>query len=118
MNQQKLIETVARLVSPPKGIIAADESSPTCNKRFEKLGVPTTEEKRRDYRALLITAPSIEKYISGYILFDETIRQSTKEGKSFTAILQEKGIDVGIKVDRGLVDFPLHPEEKVTQGLE
>ena len=106
-----------RLVSSPKGILAIDESLNTCNKRFEKLGVPTTEEKRREYRELLITAPRIEKYISGYTLFDETIRQSTKDGKSFTSILQAKGIDIGIKVDQGLIDFPSHPGEKITQGL-
>lgn len=118
MNKDKLIETVARLVSPPKGILAIDESLATCNKRFESLGVPTTEEKRREYRELLISAPSIEKYISGYILFDETIRQSAKNGKNFTSILQEKGIDIGIKVDLGAIDFLLHPLEKITQGLE
>lgn len=118
MNQEKLIETVARLVQSPKGILAIDESLNTCNKRFEKLGVPTTEEKRREYRELLITAPNIEKYISGYILFDETIKQSTKNGESFTSILEKKGIDVGIKVDTGVVDFPLHEGEKITTGLD
>jgi fructose-bisphosphate aldolase class I len=118
MNQDKLIDTVARLVKSPKGILAIDESLNTCNKRFEKLGVPTTEEKRREYRELLINAPEIEKYISGYILFDETIRQSTENGKSFTSIIQSKGIDIGIKVDQGLADFPSHPGEKITQGLD
>lgn len=118
MNQAKLVDTVTRLVSPPRGILAIDESLPTCNKRFEALGVPTTEEKRREYRELLITAPNIEKYISGYILFDETIRQSSKEGKDFTSILEEKGIDVGIKVDEGTIDFEGHPGEKTTKGLE
>ena len=118
MNQNKLIETVARLVKSPKGILAMDESLNTCNKRFEKLGVPTTEEKPRDSRELLITAPESEKYIYGYILFDETIRQSTKDGKNFTSIMQSKGIDIGIKVDQGLIDFPSHPGEKITQGLE
>jgi len=118
MNKDKLIETVARLVKSPKGILAMDESLNTCNKRFEKLGVPTTEEKRREYRELLINAPGIEKYISGYILFDETIKQSTQDGKSFTSIMQSKGIDIGIKVDQGLIDFPSHPGEKITQGLD
>jgi fructose-bisphosphate aldolase, class I len=118
MNQDKLIEIVARLVKTPKGILAIDESLPTCNKRFEKLGISTTEEKRREYRELLITTPNIEKYISGYILFDETIRQSTKNGRTFTSVLEEKGIDVGIKVDEGLVDFPGHPSEQITKGLE
>ncbi len=118
MNKDKLIETVARLVKPPKGILAIDESLPTCNKRFVKLGVPTTEEKRREYRELLVTAPDVEKYISGYILFDETIRQSTKDGKSFISIMQEKGIEVGIKVDEGTADLELHPFEKKTKGIE
>lgn len=118
MDENNLAKTVARLMSPPKGILAIDESLPTCNKRFEKLGVPLTEEKRREYRELLITTPEIEKYISGYILFDETIRQSTKNGRSFVSILQSKGIDVGIKVDEGLVDFPSHSGEKITKGLE
>lgn len=118
MNKEILESTVARLVKSPKGILAVDESIDTCNKRFESLGVPAVEEKRRQYRELLITAPDIEKYVSGYILFDETIRQSDKNGKSFVSILREKGIDAGIKVDQGLADFPLHPGEKVTRGLD
>jgi fructose-bisphosphate aldolase, class I len=118
MNKEILTKTIARLVSPPKGILAIDESLNTCNTRFEKLGVPTTEEKRREYRELLVTAPEIEKYISGYIFFDETIRQKTKDGKDFTFVLKEKGIDIGIKVDQGLVDFPSHTGEKITQGIE
>lgn len=118
MNQEKLIEIAIRLIQPPKGILAIDESIPHCNERFEKLGIPATEEKRREYRELLITAPDIEKYISGYILFDETIRQSTKNGKNFTSILETKGIDVGIKVDEGLEDFLGHTLEKITKGIE
>jgi len=118
MNQEVLTNTVSRLVMPPKGILAIDESLSTCNKRFEKLGVPITEEKRREYRELLITAPLIEKYISGYILFDETIRQSTGDGKSFISIMQLKEVDIGIKVDTGTVDFKGNPEEKITEGLE
>lgn len=118
MDTKKLLETVSRLTLTPKGILAIDESTTTCNKRFEKLGVPTTEEKRREYRELLVTTPDIEKYISGYILFDETIRQFTKENKSFTSILKEKGIEIGIKVDQGTKDFPPHSGEKVTDGLK
>ncbi|KKQ04239.1 MAG: Fructose-bisphosphate aldolase [Parcubacteria group bacterium GW2011_GWB1_36_5] len=118
MNQEILIKTVKRLMISPKGLLAIDESLSTCNKRFEQLGIPTTEEKRREYRELLITAPEIEKYISGYILFDETIRQFTKDGKSFISILQSKGIDVGIKVDTGMEDFSGYPGEKITQGLD
>lgn len=117
MDTKILRETVARLMLSPKGILAIDESIPTCNKRFEKLGVASTEENRRAYRELLLTAQDIEKYISGYILFDETIRQSTIDGKSFVKILQEKGIDIGIKVDMGTKDFPPHDGDKVTEGL-
>ncbi len=118
MNQDILLKTVARLIASPKGILAIDESLNTCGKRFEKLGVPNTEEKRRDYREFLITTPGIEQYISGYILFDETIRQQTKSGTGFPSVLQSKGIDVGIKVDEGTNDFIGHPGEKVTGGLE
>ena len=116
MDKDILINTVARLTNSPKGILAADESSPTCNKRFEALGIPTTEENRRQYRELLITTPDISEYISGFILYDETIRQATKDGKSFTSIMNERGIDIGIKVDAGLKDFSAN--EKVSQGLE
>lgn len=117
MDTKKLAGTVARLTASPKGILAIDESIPTCNKRFEKLGIDLTEENRRTYRELLITTPDIENYISGYILFDETIRQSTTDGKSFTSLLQEKGIDIGIKVDMGTIDFPPLLGDKVTEGL-
>lgn len=118
MTEEILTRTVARLVAQPKGILAIDESLPTCNKRFEALGIPTTVENRRRYRELLVTAPEIEKYISGYILFDETIRQSAGDGCTFTSILQNKGIEVGIKVDAGTKDLADNPLEKVTEGLE
>ena len=118
MNQEILINTVKRLVKEPKGILAADESAPTCDARFEKLGIPKTEENRRAYRELLITAPGLENYISGIILFDETIRQSTSDGQSFVSVMQSKGIEVGIKVDAGLADFPEHLGEKITKGLD
>ncbi|OGJ07159.1 hypothetical protein A3I95_00120 [Candidatus Nomurabacteria bacterium RIFCSPLOWO2_02_FULL_44_12] len=118
MNKEILRQTVTRLVAKPKGILAIDESLSTCNKRFEKLGISTTEEKRREYRELLVTAPDIEKYISGYIIFNETIRQKTLTGKNFTDILKLKGMEIGIKVDEGLVDLPDHPGEKFTQGLD
>ena len=117
MDKKKLAETVARLMASPKGILAIDESITTCNKRFEKLGIITSEENRRDYRELLVTTPQIENYISGYILFDETIRQKTTDGKSFISVLQEKNIDVGIKVDMGTKDFPPHIGDKITEGL-
>lgn len=112
------MEIVSRLIKPPKGILAIDESLPTCNKRFEKLNIPTTEEKRREYRELLVTAPDIEKYISGYILFDETMKQSTADGINFPSVLQSKGIEFGIKVDAGTEDFLRHMGEKITKGLD
>ncbi len=117
LNQEVLIKTVARLVASPKGILAIDESVNTCNKRFEKIGVPMTEEKRREYRDLLITTPGIEKYISGYIFFDETIRQSTRNNESFVSVMKTKGIEVGIKVDTGTEDFGAIPGDKITSGL-
>jgi fructose-bisphosphate aldolase class I len=118
MNQKILTKTVARLMKIPKGILAIDESLNTSAGRFLKLGVPNTEEKRREYRELLITAPKIEKYISGYILFDETIKQKTVDGKSFVSVLNSKGIEIGIKVDAGTTDFLNHTGEKTTKGLE
>ena len=118
MNTKILLKTVTRLTASPKGILAIDESINTCNKRFEKLGVATTEEKRREYRELLITAPNIEKYISGYIFFDETIRQAAKDGKSFTSIMKAKGIEVGIKVDTGTKDYESILGDKITEGLD
>lgn len=118
MNKDILKNTAKRLTASPKGILAIDESTNTCNKRFEKLGVPTTEEKRREYRELLVTAKDIEKYISGYICFDETVRQSTKDGKKFTEILKSKGIDIGIKVDTGTKDFGTVSGDKITEGLD
>ena len=118
MDKNILISTIARLTNPPKGILAADESSPTCNKRFSLLNIAETEENRRAYRELLITTPNLEKYISGIILYDETIRQSTKDGISFTSFMHTAGIDIGIKVDQGTIDFPEHPGEKITKGLD
>jgi fructose-bisphosphate aldolase class I len=118
MNIDILKRTANRLVISPKGILAIDESTKTCNSRFEKLGVPTTEEKRREYRELLVTAKGIEKYISGYICFDETVRQSTKDGKKFTDILKSKKIDIGIKVDQGTKDFGTNIGDKITLGLD
>ncbi len=118
MNKDILTKIISRLLVQPKGILAIDEKLSTCNERFEKLGVPTTEEKRREYRELLITVPEIEKYISGYILFDETIRQNTKNDRSFVSVLKSKGIEVGIKVDMGTKEFSSNSLEKITEGLD
>src|ERR1043165_6802917 len=104
MNNEILLNTVAHLMAKPKGILAIDESVSTCTKRFEKLGVPSTLETRREYRELLVTARDIEKFVSGYIMFDETLRQGAKDGRSFVDILKSKGIEPGIKVDTGTKD--------------
>jgi len=112
------IEEIAnKLVAPGKGILAADESATTIAKRFEKAGIEDTEENRRLYRELFFTTEGIEKFISGVILFDETIRQSTKDGVPFPKLLSSKGIAPGIKVDKGVVDFG-DKGEKITKGLE
>jgi len=118
MNKKILIKTVANLTLAPKGILAMDESTATAQVRFEKLKIPATEENRKNYRELLIMTPELEKYISGVILFDETIKQIAKNNKSFVSILKEKSIEIGIKVDQGLEDFKDHPKEKISnQGL-
>lgn len=118
MTVHELQTTMNGIVVQGKGILAADESIPTCTKRFEKLGVESTEETRRAYRELLFTAPHIEDYISGVILFDETLRQSTSDGVSFAKLLADKGIIPGIKVDHGVKPLPFSPEESYTQGLD
>lgn len=114
---QELRETARRLVAPGTGILAIDESTPTCNKRFEKLGIPPTEEMRRAYRELLLTAPGLREYISGVILYDETLRQSTEEGVPFVDVMRNKNILPGIKADTGTEPLPSSPLEKITNGL-
>lgn len=114
---EKLKNTVALMMQDKKGILAADESNTTCNKRFQALGIPETEEERRRWRELLLSAPLMEKFVSGVILFDETIRQSDSDGKKFTEVLKEKGVLTGIKVDEGLQEFIDHPGEHLTHGL-
>jgi fructose-bisphosphate aldolase, class I len=116
---EKIYAIAQQLVQRGRGILAADESTPSCNKRFAAVGVPETEEMRRQYRQLLLTTPGIEESLSGVILYDETIRQKTDEGVPFVQVLQDKGIIPGIKVDQGLVDFSAQggPGEKITQGL-
>ncbi len=114
---EKLKNTVALMMQDGRGILAADESNTTCNKRFQTLGIPETEEERRRWRELLLCAPLMEKFVSGVILFDETIRQSDSQGKKFTEVLKEKGVLVGIKVDEGLQEFIDHPGEHLTHGL-
>jgi fructose-bisphosphate aldolase, class I len=106
------------MVARGKGILAADESSGTCEKRFKSVNVECTEENRRAYRGLLFTTPGVEQYVSGVILFDETLRQKADDGTPFPAYLAGKGIIPGIKVDKGAMDLALCPGEKVTEGLD
>ncbi|MFV1916936.1 MAG: class I fructose-bisphosphate aldolase [Patescibacteria group bacterium] len=118
MNKEILAQTAKELVAPGKGILAADESTGTIKKRFEKIGVESTPESNRIYRQLLFKTKGIEESISGVIMFDETIRQKTDEGVPFPKYLAERGIIPGIKVDKGKIDMPDHPGEKITQGIE
>jgi fructose-bisphosphate aldolase class I len=118
MSAQELIATAKAMVADSKGILAMDESNGTCNKRFEKVGIEPIEEKRRAYRELILTTPGLSKFISGAILYDETIRQAMKDGTSFVKVMTDAGIIPGIKVDTGAKDLAGHPEEKVTEGLD
>ena len=118
MNLRQLEETAQDLFARDKGLLAMDESNGICNKRFVKLGIPPTVEARRAYRELIVTAPGLGESIGGVILFDETIRQKTKDGTPFVKVLIEAGITLGIKVDTGAKDLAGHPGEKVTEGLD
>jgi fructose-bisphosphate aldolase class I len=118
MNVQALIDIAKTLVAGDKGLLAMDESTGTCNKRFVKLGIPETEEARRAYRELIVTTPGLGQCISGVILYDETIRQKKKDGTTFIKVIEDAGIIPGIKVDTGTTDMALHPGEKITEGLD
>jgi fructose-bisphosphate aldolase class I len=118
MDKQLLSKTAAAMVAKGRGILAADESSGTCETRFKSVGVECTEESRRTYRGLLFTTPGVEQFLSGVILFDETLRQKTNDGVAFGDYLARKGILPGIKVDKGAHDLALAPGEKVTEGLD
>jgi fructose-bisphosphate aldolase, class I len=118
MSAAELEATAKTMVENGKGILAIDESTPTIGKRFDTINLESTEENRRTYRNLLITNPGGKEYISGMILFDETIRQSTSDGTPFTKSLIDQGIMPGIKVDTGAKEFALHPNEKITEGLD
>ena len=100
-TMQKLIATTKAMFADDKGLLAMDESTPTCNKRFAAAGIPQTEEARRRYRELILTTPGLGDSISGVILYDETIRQSSKDGTPFVKIINDAGIIPGIKVDMG-----------------
>lgn len=110
--------TVAALIAPGKGILAADESFPTIEKRFKALNISSTEENRRAYREMLFTTPGLSEFISGVILFDETMRQRTKDGVPMPEVLTKQGIIPGIKVDKGTIALANFAGEKITQGLD
>jgi fructose-bisphosphate aldolase class I len=112
------MDTARALVADDKGLLAMDESTPTCNKRFAKLGIPQTAEARCAYRELIVTTPGLGESISGAILYDETIRQQKKDGASFVKAITDAGIIPGIKVDTGAKDMAGHPGEKITEGLD
>lgn len=118
MDVQKLQDTAREMVAPGQGILAADESHGTITKRFEANGIESTEETRRDYREMLFTTEGIGEFLSGVILFDETIRQKSSDGRLMTELLLGQNIIPGIKVDMSTVSMPLSPEEKYTQGLD
>jgi len=113
------LESIAKkLVAPGKGILAADESSGTIEKRLKSIGVTSTEENRRAYRDVLFTTGGVGEFISGVILFDETIRQKTRDGRTFVAVLEQQAIIPGIKVDKGAKPMANFPGEKITEGLD
>jgi fructose-bisphosphate aldolase class I len=113
-----LLDTAKVLLAGDKGLLAMDESIPTCNKRFARLGIPQTEEARRAYREMIITSPGLGNCISGAILYDETIRQKKTDGTPFVKAIIDAGIFPGIKVDTGAKDMAGHPGEKITEGLD
>ena len=119
MNKEQLRNTANAMVQKGKGILAADESNPTCGKRFESIGVESTELTRNTYRDLLFTTNGMKEFISGVILFDETLRQSTiSDGTAFPQYLKNLGVIPGIKVDKGAKELASHSGEKVTEGLD
>ena len=118
LNAQQLIDTARLLVAGNKGLLAMDESNPTCNKRFAQLRIPQTEEARRAYREMIVTTPGLNNCINGAILYDETISQSKKDGTPLIQVLKEAGIIPGIKVDTGAKDMAAYKGEKITEGLD
>ena len=118
MDKKLMTQTAQAMVAPGKGLLAADESAGTAKKRFDTVGVESTEENRRAYREMLFTTPGLPDFVSGVILFDETLRQKTKDGVNFAEYLKKNGILPGIKVDAGAQDMALHPGEKVSEGLD
>lgn len=118
MGSRELVTVAQAMVAEGKGILAIDESAGTCKKRFESIGVESTEKNRRDYRGMLLSTPGLGEHISGAILFDETLRQSSADGTPFVQLMTQAGVLPGIKVDTGAHPLAGHPGEKVTEGLD
>jgi fructose-bisphosphate aldolase class I len=119
MNLAELNKIAQAMVTPGRGILAADESSGTIKKRFEAIGVDSTADARRDYRELFFrSSDAMSKYISGVILYDETIRQNAKDGTPLVKIIEKAGAIPGIKVDKGTKPLPFSPGEVITEGLD
>jgi len=118
MTSHDLAATAQAMVAPGKGILAADESFGTIEKRFKSISVPNTEENRRAYRQMLFTAPGVGDYISGVIMFDETLRHTADDGTPFAGVLEKQGVIPGIKVDKGAKALAGFPGEQVTEGLD
>jgi fructose-bisphosphate aldolase class I len=118
MNTQDIVDIAKAMVAGDKGLLAMDESNPTCNKRFAALGIPQNEETRRAFREMIVTTPGLGECISGAILYDETIRQQKKDGTPFIKAIMDAGIIPGIKVDAGAKLMAGHLNEKITEGLD
>src|SRR5687767_11539818 len=118
MTMSDMARIARELVAPGKGILAADESSSTIKRRFDAIGVESTEQSRRDYREMLFRTPGSSDYISGVILYDETIRQEASDGTPLVKVLQDQGIHPGIKVDLGAKPLANRPGETITEGLD
>src|SRR5215471_11192023 len=118
MDLAELNKVSNAMVAPGRGVLAADESAGTCKRRFDAIGVESTEQNRRDYRELLFRTPGANEFVSGVILYDETIRQKGADGTALVEVLQNQGIIPGIKVDTGTVPLAGAPEELITQGLD
>ncbi len=118
MNSPSLITTANAMVANSKGLLAMDESNPTCNKRFAKLDIPQTKVARRAYREMIVTTPGLGECISGAILYDETIRQKTRDGTAFVKVICDAKIIPGIKVDASAQEMAGFPGETITEGLD
>ena len=118
MDKQRLVQTAQALVAEKKGILAADESTGTIKRRFDSINAESTEKSRRDYREMLFRTSGVSDFISGVILYDETIRQEAADGTRIVKVLSDQGIIPGIKVDKGTIPLPSAPDELVTEGLD